>query len=75
MRESCGRDAAAACAHFEEHGWAPPPEARWRGGSLGCGDVVLMDSRTVHRALPNVTANRVRLSADSRFAPGARARA
>jgi hypothetical protein len=49
----------------------PPPEACWKGGALGCGDVVLMDCRTVHRALPNATADRVRLSADYRFAPGA----
>lgn len=53
---------------------APPPAAFSNGDALGCGDVVLMDCRTVHRELPNATAYRVRLSVDYRFAPGAPAR-
>lgn len=34
---------------------------------LAAGDAILFHSLTVHRALPNVTANRVRLSVDYRY--------
>ena len=42
------------------HGW-------WAASSLSCGDVVVFEGRTVHRALPNLTQSEPRISADFRY--------
>jgi hypothetical protein len=39
----------------------------WHAQDLRAGDVLLFHSHTVHRALPNVTPDRLRLSADYRY--------
>jgi len=44
-------------------------DAGWAGASYRLGDVLLFNALTVHRALPNLTANRIRLSADFRYQP------
>jgi hypothetical protein len=44
--------------------------AVWAASDLGTGDVVLVSCLTVHRALPNRTADRIRLSVDFRYEPG-----
>lgn len=48
-------------------GTAVPDEAPWRSGDLALGDVLLFSSLTVHRALPNRTADRLRVSVDFRY--------
>jgi hypothetical protein len=49
-----------------------PDDTEWAGVSYRCGDVLLLDTLTVHRARPNVTADRVRVSVDCRYRPGSR---
>ena len=39
----------------------------WHAQDLRAGDVLIFHSHTVHRALPNVSGNRLRLSADFRY--------
>ena len=42
---------------------------RWVGGDFGIGDVIVFHSLTVHKALPNMSADRIRLSVDYRYQP------
>jgi hypothetical protein len=46
-----------------------PPDAPWRSLDLELGDVLLFSSLTMHRALPNVTPDRLRVSVDFRYRP------
>lgn len=39
----------------------------WHGGDFAAGDVLIFHSHTVHRAIPNRTANQLRLSVDYRY--------
>lgn len=39
----------------------------WHAGDMVCGDVLLFHSHTVHRGLPNLTSDRMRLSVDFRY--------
>lgn len=39
----------------------------WRSGDFEPGDVLLFHSHTVHKALPNMTPDRLRLSTDNRY--------
>lgn len=49
-----------------------PADAAWHAGALALGDVLLFSALTVHRALPNATADRLRVSVDYRYrAPAA----
>ncbi len=41
----------------------------WRASDFEAGDVVLFHSLTIHRALPNLTQDRIRLSLDYRYQP------
>ncbi len=41
----------------------------WVEGDLAAGDAILFHSHTVHRSLPNLTRDRVRLSCDYRYQP------
>jgi ectoine hydroxylase-related dioxygenase (phytanoyl-CoA dioxygenase family) len=41
----------------------------WVSADFRAGDVVLFHSLTVHKALPNLSPNRIRLSADFRYQP------
>ena len=43
--------------------------AVWAGGDLAAGDALLFSSLTIHRSLPNRTADRLRLSVDYRYEP------
>jgi len=47
-----------------------PDDAPWHAGDLAPGDVLLFSALTVHRALPNVTADQLRVSVDYRYRPG-----
>jgi ectoine hydroxylase-related dioxygenase (phytanoyl-CoA dioxygenase family) len=44
-----------------------PPGTRWHADDFELGDFVIFHSHTIHKALPNLTENRLRLSADNRF--------
>ncbi len=44
-------------------------EAAFAGAALSAGDAILFNCLTVHRALPNLTRDRVRLSVDYRYQP------
>ena len=44
-------------------------EYEWVGGDMACGDVLVFHSHTIHRALPNTTSDRLRLSVDYRYQP------
>jgi ectoine hydroxylase-related dioxygenase (phytanoyl-CoA dioxygenase family) len=46
---------------------ALPDDTVWAGASYRCGDVLLLNVLTVHRARPNLTADRVRVSIDCRY--------
>ena len=46
-----------------------PDTERFAFARLAAGDAILFNSLTVHRALPNVTRDRVRLSVDYRYQP------
>lgn len=46
-----------------------PDDAVWAASDLDAGDVLLFSCWTVHRALPNVTADRLRVSVDYRYRP------
>jgi len=41
----------------------------WRQGPMTCGSILLFHSHTVHKAMPNLTPNRIRLSVDYRYQP------
>jgi ectoine hydroxylase-related dioxygenase (phytanoyl-CoA dioxygenase family) len=41
----------------------------WIGSDFACGDLILFHSLTVHRALPNLSPDRIRLSVDYRYQP------
>ena len=42
-------------------------EKLWHVSNVECGDVIFFSSQTVHRAEPNTSENRVRVSVDTRF--------
>ena len=44
-----------------------PDDVVWDAADLGDGDVILFSAFTIHRALPNVTADRLRVSVDYRY--------
>jgi ectoine hydroxylase-related dioxygenase (phytanoyl-CoA dioxygenase family) len=44
-----------------------PDDAPWRASDLETGDVIFFSSLTVHKALPNVTPDRLRVSIDYRY--------
>ena len=46
-----------------------PENTLWAGSSYRVGDVLLFNAVTVHGARPNVTADRIRISADFRYQP------
>lgn len=46
-----------------------PEDVAWAASPLAPGDAVLFNSLTVHRALPNTTEDRIRLSVDYRYQP------
>jgi len=60
LREHCDRGIADCAA-------TASADAMWRTTDFRCGDVVLFRSHTVHRALPNLSKDRLRLSADFRY--------
>jgi hypothetical protein len=43
--------------------------AAWASADYRCGDVLMFSCLTLHRALPNASANRLRVSADFRYVP------
>lgn len=47
-----------------------PDDAPWHASDLGPGDVLFFSALTVHKALPNRTADRLRVSVDYRYRPG-----
>lgn len=49
-----------------------PADLAWHSADLEAGDVLLFSALTVHRALPNVTADRLRVSVDYRYRPTGR---
>jgi len=46
-----------------------PDGVSWAASPLSPGDTILFNALTVHRALPNTTADRIRLSVDYRYQP------
>jgi hypothetical protein len=60
LREHCDRGIVDSVA-------AAPAGALWYTTDFRCGDVVLFQSHTVHRALPNLSKVRMRMSADFRY--------
>ena len=50
---------------LEEDQW--PAGLEWHASDFELGDVVIFHSYTIHKALPNRTANRLRLSIDNRY--------
>lgn len=46
-----------------------PEDATWAFGDYACGDVLMFNCLTLHQAAPNLTADRLRLSADFRYRP------
>ena len=52
-----------------EQGVEVGPDAVWGGSDYRCGDVLMFNSITLHRALDNRTVDRLRISADFRYEP------
>lgn len=50
-----------------ERQWKGEADLQWVAGDMRLGDVLIFDSHTVHKALPNKTENRMRLSLDNRY--------
>jgi hypothetical protein len=50
-------------------GVAVPEDMIWATADYAAGDVLMFNSVTLHRACPNMTANRLRLSVDYRYEP------
>jgi ectoine hydroxylase-related dioxygenase (phytanoyl-CoA dioxygenase family) len=46
---------------------AKPEEPEWHTGDYQAGDALFFHSFTIHKALPNLTADRMRLSTDNRY--------
>jgi hypothetical protein len=46
-----------------------PEDATWAGADLRVGDALMFGSLTVHRSLPNLSGDRLRLSVDYRYEP------
>lgn len=44
-----------------------PPGHDWHASDFELGDVLIFHSHTIHKALPNLTANQLRLSIDNRY--------
>jgi ectoine hydroxylase-related dioxygenase (phytanoyl-CoA dioxygenase family) len=44
-----------------------PPETEWEAGDFAAGDFLVFHSYTIHKALPNLTQDRLRLSIDNRY--------
>ncbi len=42
-------------------------DVEWHAGNFNLGDVLVFHSHTIHRALPNLTKDRLRLSVDNRY--------
>lgn len=61
------RPHAAVVAGAAAIGTDVPADVPWVGGDLAVGDVLLFSSLTVHRALPNTSADQLRVSIDLRF--------
>jgi hypothetical protein len=43
------------------------PHHEWHASDFEFGDALMFHSHTIHKALPNLTANRIRLSIDNRY--------
>jgi ectoine hydroxylase-related dioxygenase (phytanoyl-CoA dioxygenase family) len=43
------------------------PGIEWHAGDFAAGDVLIFHSHTIHKALPNLTTDRLRLSTDNRY--------
>jgi hypothetical protein len=55
--------------HDAERGVSTTGDETWAGGAMAVGDVLAFSALTVHRAAPNLTADRLRLSVDFRYEP------
>jgi len=42
-------------------------DVAWHGGDFAAGDMLLFHSHTIHKALPNLTKDRLRISTDNRY--------
>jgi ectoine hydroxylase-related dioxygenase (phytanoyl-CoA dioxygenase family) len=45
----------------------PKDNVEWHCGDFAAGDVLIFHSHTVHKAMPNLTSDRLRLSTDNRY--------
>ena len=52
-----------------EEQWPTGDDIEWHCGDYELGDVLVFHSHTIHRALPNMSADRFRLSTDNRYQP------
>jgi ectoine hydroxylase-related dioxygenase (phytanoyl-CoA dioxygenase family) len=52
---------------LEEDQWPHGELVEWHASDFALGDVVIFHSYTIHRALPNLTGNCLRLSIDNRY--------
>jgi hypothetical protein len=60
--------------HLENQVAAATASGWWAASSMMCGDVLMLDGCTVHRACPNLTNNTTRFSADFRYSRDCRVR-
>jgi len=47
--------------------WAGETDLHWVAGDMKLGDIIVFHSESVHKALPNLTDDRMRLSLDNRY--------
>jgi ectoine hydroxylase-related dioxygenase (phytanoyl-CoA dioxygenase family) len=70
-RKLAGKTVAA---HGLEEEQLPAAEGiEWHSGDFQLGDAVIFHAHTIHKALPNLTENRMRLSIDNRYQRGGEA--
>lgn len=60
-----GKKAASMGVRKEQ--WAGETDLQWVAGDMKLGDVIIFHSETIHKALPNRTDDRMRLSLDNRY--------
>ena len=69
QRDTIGRAVRAVRAPIVD---GRSDDAVWATADYACGDVLAVHCLTVHRACPNLTRDRVRISADFRYEPAGR---
>lgn len=67
LQHTCDSSKKFAAMGVREQQWKGEADLQWVAGDMRLGDVLIFDSHTVHKALPNKTEDCMRLSLDNRY--------